>query len=67
MTAVQGVAFRSYKIEDEGDIYGVHLIEHGEKVGVVLIDIGDRGPDAALDDAVALGVAWVMRYERFGV
>lgn len=62
-----GVVFRSYKIEDEGDSYEVHLIEQGEKVGLVLIDIGDRGPDAALDDAVARAVAWVMRYERFGV
>lgn len=56
---------RTYQLEDNGDSYEVHLIEDGQKVGGVLFDIGERRPDDALDDAVSLGVAFVMRYDRF--
>jgi hypothetical protein len=56
---------RTYLLDDEGDAYALHLIEDGLKIGTVLFDILDNDPNKALDDACALGHAFVMRFERY--
>lgn len=57
----EGVALRSYLIEDDGDALQVHFILAGEQVGGALIDIGGRHPDEAWADAVAVGQGFTSR------
>lgn len=61
MGQAEGVALRSYLIEDDGDALQVHLIESGEQVGGAVIDIGGRHPDEAWADAVAVGQGFARR------
>lgn len=62
MVEGQGVPLRSFLIEDEGQAFHVVLIEHGEQVGGALIDIGNRHPDDAMNDALAVGQGFVRRF-----
>lgn len=49
---------RAYQIDDEGDYIEVHLIQDGEKVGGLLVDVEPLGIDAAWGTALLLGLAF---------
>jgi hypothetical protein len=61
MVEAQGVALRSFVVEDEGDAFHVVLIVSVEQVGGALIQIAGRHPDEAMEDALAVGQGFVNR------
>jgi len=50
---------RTYRIDDEGDGYGLVLLEDGVQVGGALLPIDVLGEDAAFDLAKSLGQSFV--------
>ena len=50
---------RTYRIDDEGDGYGLVLLEYGQQVGGGLFPIDALGEDVAFDLAKMLGDSFV--------
>lgn len=50
---------RTYRIDDEGDGYGLVLLEDGVQVGGALLPIDVLGEDAAFDLAKSLGDSFI--------
>lgn len=51
---------REYVIDDDGDCLQFHLIQDGQQVGGGLIDLEPLGPDAALEAAMVVCLAFVQ-------
>lgn len=55
----EGVPFRFAAVEDEGEAYGVFLVQHGEQVGYSLFPYQPGREDEAFELANQLRDSWV--------
>lgn len=57
---------RAFQVQDEGDGYGLVLLEDGQQVGGALLPIDALGDDGAFDLANSLGLAFIKDHGGMG-